>query len=37
MDDGDLGDNIQQETEAFEDSVSHGRRIENDDAHLAPR
>ncbi|KAH6958999.1 hypothetical protein DER45DRAFT_564879 [Fusarium avenaceum] len=36
MDDGDLGDNIQQETEAFEDSVSHGRRIENDDAHLAP-
>ncbi|CVK93850.1 related to TOK1-voltage-gated, outward-rectifying K+ channel [Fusarium mangiferae] len=36
MDDGDLGDNIQQETDIIEESVSHDRRIGNDDAHLAP-
>ncbi|KAF5614789.1 TOK1-voltage-gated outward-rectifying K+ channel [Fusarium tjaetaba] len=36
MDDGDLGDNIQQETDVIEESVSHDRRIGNDDAHLAP-
>ncbi|KAM0562914.1 hypothetical protein ACHAPJ_001754 [Fusarium lateritium] len=36
MDDGDLGDNIQEETEVIEESVSFERRIENDDAHLAP-
>ncbi|KAF4984255.1 hypothetical protein FDECE_17129 [Fusarium decemcellulare] len=37
MDDGDLGDNIEHEAEVVEESVSYGRRIENDDAHLAPR
>ncbi|KAF4452702.1 hypothetical protein F53441_4509 [Fusarium austroafricanum] len=36
MDDGNLGDNIQEEIEAVEESVSHDRRIANDDAHLAP-
>ncbi|KAF5657213.1 tok1-voltage outward-rectifying k+ channel [Fusarium heterosporum] len=36
MDDGDLGDNIQQETDVIEEAVSHERRVENDDAHLAP-
>lgn len=37
MDDGDLGNNIQQETDIIEESVSHDRRIGNDDAHLAPK
>ncbi|KAF9776428.1 hypothetical protein IL306_005416 [Fusarium sp. DS 682] len=35
MDDGDLGDNIQQETDVIEETVSHDRWIGNDDAHLA--
>ena len=37
MDDGDLGNNIQEETEIIEESVSHDKRIENDQAHLAPK
>ncbi|KAM0426639.1 hypothetical protein ACHAPT_007955 [Fusarium lateritium] len=36
MDDGDLGDNIQNETEVIEESIAYETRIENDDAHLAP-
>ncbi|KAJ4013112.1 hypothetical protein NW752_006390 [Fusarium irregulare] len=36
MDDGDLGNNIEEETEIIEESVSHDKRIENDQAHLAP-
>lgn len=37
MDDGDLGDNIEEETEIIEETVSHDKRIENDQAHLAPK
>ena len=37
MDDGDLGNNIEEETEIIEESVSHDKRIENDQAHLAPK
>ena len=37
MDDGDLGNNIGEETEIIEESVSHDKRIENDQAHLAPK
>ncbi|CEI41381.1 hypothetical protein FVEN_g3598 [Fusarium venenatum] len=36
MDDGNLGENIQEETEAFEETISHEKRIENDKAHLSP-
>lgn len=37
MDDGNLGDTIQDETEVIEESVAYETRMENDDAHLAPR
>ncbi|WXC53638.1 hypothetical protein QX201_013277 [Fusarium graminearum] len=36
MDDGNLGENIQEETEVIEESISHDKRIENDKAHLSP-
>ncbi|KAG8667631.1 hypothetical protein FPOAC2_12806 [Fusarium poae] len=36
MDDGNLGENIQEETEAYEETISHEKRIENDKAHLSP-
>ncbi|RSL53335.1 hypothetical protein CEP54_010446 [Fusarium duplospermum] len=36
MDDGNLGDTIQDETEIVEESVAYETRMENDDAHLAP-
>ncbi|GKU19192.1 unnamed protein product [Fusarium langsethiae] len=36
MDDGNLGENIQAETDAFEETISHEKRIENDKAHLSP-
>lgn len=37
MDDGNLGENIQEETEVIEESISHDKRIENDKAHLSPK
>jgi potassium channel subfamily K len=37
MDDGNLGDTIQDESEVIEETVAYETRMENDDAHLAPR